>query len=46
MNFVETVIMSEKYLIGNIISHQQKQAWNESVSNNISSNTAEFKNSS
>jgi len=26
MNFVETVIMSEKYLIGNIISHQQKQA--------------------
>jgi hypothetical protein len=46
MNFVDTVIMSEKYLIGNIISHQQKQACNDSVSNKISSNAAAFKNNS
>jgi hypothetical protein len=29
MNSVETVIMAEEYLIGNTISNQQKQAWND-----------------
>ena len=42
LHFIRTLlklIIPEKYLIGNTISHQQKQAWNDSVSNKISSNT-------